>query len=124
MKISNCTQLYLAIQRLRQWSRQRPRSDENIHEHGCSREHGKLSNYHETNGEDLSLYSVFKELLPPNVCMSIRAPSGDSLELSCCGHKVAFQVPWQQENILETLLDMEITWHIFAFLRGRAKGRE
>ena len=66
----------------------------------------------------LSSCSVFQKLLPLNLFMSVQAPRGFPLELSHYGHRVAFQVLWQQENIPEPLLGMEISWCIIAFLRG------
>lgn len=66
----------------------------------------------------LSFCSVFQKLLPLNLFMSVQAPRGFPLELSHYGHRVAFQVLRQQENIPEPLLGMEILWYIIAFLRG------
>ena len=61
--------------------------------------------------------SAFQKLRRLNLFVST-GPRGFPLKLGHCGHRVALQVLWQQENISEPLLSMEIVWYIAAFLRG------
>lgn len=60
---------------------------------------------------------LFKKLIPPNLFMSIQAPE-DPFWDRISDHRVALQVPWQQHNVPEILLGMELTRRGIAFLRG------
>lgn len=84
----------------------------------CSGHHGEILIITKQMVKWLSFCSVFKKLLLPNVFISTQAPGGLHLEWSHCGHRIALQV---RENILETLLGTENTWHIFVFLKSEGQ---